>query len=253
MSERLLSVDAEPQPGITYRCLRLAGNAFCIPSDVEADDISAELDRLYAAAEANQAPGPDWKAKLRPELIDALKRLGDDLAPGATAAWSAEVGADVVADWRVLVSAMEDLLGWVALPDPPTPDPDAPPVYVPPEGHVAPVRGENVPDGWEGHYVCESGYWWDARTCRAEPNVLFEVRRVPAPEPATEWVPLTKLVGRTIKGETEPVHRTDSPNPSTEFPGWRWRPISAVLWQRFPDGTLNIDTAQVLVLAEGER
>ena len=76
---------------------------------------------------------------------------------------------------------------------------------------------------------------------------------MPAPEPATEWVPLTKLVGRTIKGETEPVHRTDSPNPSTEFPGWRWRPITTALWQRFPDGTLNIDTAQVLVLAEGER
>lgn len=66
MTERLLWVEAEPQPGSTYRRMWL-GKASEVIIDLDPDAISAELDRLYAAAEANQAPGPDWKAKLRGE------------------------------------------------------------------------------------------------------------------------------------------------------------------------------------------
>jgi len=242
MTERLLSVDAKPLPGNTYRRLRLPGHAMALP-DSASDRVAAELDRLYAAAEANQAPGPDWKAKLRPELTGAVRRLGDDLAPSATATWSAEVGDDVVADVRVLVSAMEDLLGWVALPDPLTPDPDAPPVYVPPEGHYAPVLGRYVPDGWEGQLVNTDFPWMCADECRGYPTCWFEVRRVPAPEPATEWVPLTKLVGRTLESATRPVWqiKTLRPGEWTVCYGENEHPL-----------TVRED-GMVEVLAEGER
>lgn len=77
--------------------------------------------------------------------------------------------------------------------------------------------------------------------------------RVRVTEQAPEKVPLTQLVGRTIAGETETVHRTDSPNPDTQTtPRWRWRPASTAIWQEFPEGTLNLETGQVAVRPKGE-
>ena len=236
MTERPLTVDSERPGGFSYGRLRVDGKSIPIHNRAARDSIAAELDRLYAAAEANQAPGPDWKAKLREE-VEA--HLGQDAPAGG--------GYD---------RGVWDMGRWVlelidALPDPLTPDPDAPPVYVPPEGHVAPVLGADVRDGWEGRFLNGGRRWFDAEHCRSGlPNTLFEVRRVPAPEPATEWVPLTKLVGRTIKGCDVAVNKADV----TEY-GQGWWALHGLIQDRrpFPDGTLNIDTGMVLVLAEGER
>ena len=184
------------------------------------------------AAEANQAPGPDWKAKLR-------KKVEGRMIP--------QPSDNYATSWNV---ALGDLLDFIdALPDPPTPDPDAPPVYVPPEGHVASVLGKDVPDGWVGRRG-PNHTWWHTSRLRRHPDALFEVRRVPAPEPATEWVPLTKLVGRTIKGEELPVQEIVPPSHGLKSL-WRWKDragssVSSVL-------PVNPDDGLVEVLAEGER
>ena len=77
----------------------------------------------------------------------------------------------------------------------------------------------------------------------------FDVRVVRS-TPDPEWVPLTKLVGRTIHGETEPVGwfvPTAVPSP----PHWEWRPDDAIhRYRPFPDGTLNLDDATVAVRPE---
>lgn len=244
MTEQLLSVERGCDP----MSLRLGGQPVGFIFDEPADAVAAELDRLYAAAEANQAPGPDPDGEAPDDLLYRAWGLianacggdwdeADRLSPG----WKA-----AAIGWRDAWHAT--LPGSADAGPAPTPDPDAPPVYVPPEGHVAPVEGRNVPDGWEGRYLNGGDRAFDAEHCRSVPDALFEVRRVPAPEPATEWVPLTKLVGRTIKGQTEPVmgHGHDH-DPS------RWWPEANGVYLSFPDGTLNLDTAQVLVLAEGER
>ena len=103
-------------------------------------------------------------------------------------------------------------------------------------------------DGSWGHYAPEKWVrgWRNPEVRRYDVRV---VRVAPAPE----WVPLTQLVGRTIDGELETVHRTDSPNPGTQTtPRWRWRPASTAIWQEFPDGTLNLETGQVAVRPKGE-
>lgn len=74
----------------------------------------------------------------------------------------------------------------------------------------------------------------------------FDVRVVRS-TPDPEWVPLTKLVGRTIHGETEPV---TSPPAWTAINGkaeWRWLSIPHGKWLPFPEGTLNLETGQVAV------
>lgn len=217
MGERLLSVDEEPhRPGSRYRALRVNGVWACHMLHDRAGLARAELDRLYAAAEANQAPGPDWKAKLREE-VEAERRPGS-----VEFAW-----------FLALIDA---------LPDPPTPDPDAPPVYVPPEGHYI-VLGENVRDGWEGRPYT-GGPWWSAEQCRDLSTTLFEVRRVPAPEPATEWVPLHRCAKRGLPGKKGTVGT---------FSGDAVGRFAAVLstGQVVP---LHVrDDGCVEVLAEGER
>ena len=231
MSERLLSVDAEPREGYNWLHLWIGGERATSHGVYrsQADAIAAELDRLYAAAEANQAPGPDWKAKLREEVADLL-------------------GGDNHIEFDVAVGSVLNLIH--AMPDPPTPDPDAPPAYVPPEGHVTPVLGRDVPDGWEGRLIVGGDHWLLADNCRESfPDALFEVRRVPAPEPATEWVPLTKLVGRTLDGCDKPCD--GHPTYDDVFDNWMWR--NGPSWMIIPRNKLNLDTAQVLVLAEGER
>ena len=222
MSERLLRIEGGR---LKIGTLRLGVGL----APHESALIAPELDRLYAAAEANQAPGPDWKAKLREQVMAGVR---DVLQSDS---WNAAL------EWAL---ALID-----ALPDPPTSDPDAPPVYVPPEGHVAPVEGRNVPDGWVGRYVNGGGgFEWSATTCRSRPTALFEVRRVPTPEPATEWVPLHEALA------TKRVANSPGVGPFV---------VASVV--RAPDGpvlAMSADGARyvhvredgmVEVLAEGER
>lgn len=232
MTERLLSVDAEPTGPNGMRHMRLAGWSDYASTPLyrqKADAISAELDRLYAAAEANQAPGPDWKAKLR-ERVEASRdeANGDGYRAG-------------LAEALALIDA---------LPDPPTPDPDAPPVYVPPEGHYAPVLGRVVPDGWEGRYINGSGgFDWSAKSCRSTGrDALFEVRRVPAPEPATEWVPLYEALA------AERV--ADSPGVGPFVVARVVRAPDGPVLAMSADGSRYVhvrEDGMVEVLAEGER
>ena len=71
----------------------------------------------------------------------------------------------------------------------------------------------------------------------------FDVRVVRS-TPDPEWVPLTKLVGRTIHGCDKPV----KPGPWGANEGWLW--FDGTLWHPFPDGTLNLDDATVAVRPE---
>lgn len=84
------------------------------------------------------------------------------------------------------------------------------------------------------------------------PGAVCEVRRydvrVVLPEPVTVWVPLTKLVGRTIKGCRWPV--AVPPIYDTDGDRWVWSSTGSI--ERFPDGTLNLETGMVEVLAEGD-
>lgn len=183
--------------------------------------------------EANQAPGPAWKAKLREQvvnaalpydaknsvlaLIDALPdpptpdpdgEAPDDLLYRAWGLIANACGgdwdeADRLSDgWKAAAVGWRD--AWHATlpgsadpgPTAPTPDPDAPPVYVPSEGHYI-VRGEDVRDGWKGRYLNGGGgFFWSANHCRANPTTVFEVRRAPATKPATEWVPWWDVEGK---------------------------------------------------------
>ena len=70
--------------------------------------------------------------------------------------------------------------------------------------------------------------------------------RVPA-KPAPEWVPLTKLVGRTVWGETYAVKGVVNNSAGVRF----WGPGFCTL--PFPDGTLDLDTGRVKVEPEGEQ
>ena len=76
----------------------------------------------------------------------------------------------------------------------------------------------------------------------------FDVRVVRS-TPDPEWVPLTKLVGRTIDGCDKPCD--GHPTYDDVFDNWMWR--NGPSWMIIPRNKLNLDTAQVLVLAEGER
>ena len=80
----------------------------------------------------------------------------------------------------------------------------------------------------------------------------FDVRVVRS-TPDPEWVPLTKLVGRTIHGETEPVDRIEWATKAGTAEcraRWRWHERGCLYWQDFPDGTLNLDDATVAVRPE---
>lgn len=71
--------------------------------------------------------------------------------------------------------------------------------------------------------------------------------------PVTVWVPLTKLDGRTLPGEIEPVDRIEWVTSAAAHDcraRWRWHPKSNLSWLDFPDGTLNLETGMVEVLAE---
>jgi len=72
----------------------------------------------------------------------------------------------------------------------------------------------------------------------------FDVRVVRS-TPDPEWVPLTKLVGRTIHGCCGVVDRDPS---ALGGIGWRW--YDGECWHAFPDGTLNLDDATVAVRPE---
>ena len=109
--------------------------------------------------------------------------------------------------------------------------------------------------------VCEwldpfTGKWFPCPLIRAQswhPEVRrFDVRVVRS-TPDPEWVPLTKLVGRTIHGETEPVDRIEWATKAGTAEcraRWRWHERGCLYWQDFPDGTLNLDDATVAVRPE---
>lgn len=80
----------------------------------------------------------------------------------------------------------------------------------------------------------------------------YDVRVVLPSEPVTVWVPLTKLVGRTLPGETEPVICPPVWTIADDKAEWRWLRYASPRWLPFPVGTLNLETGLVEVLAEGD-
>jgi len=125
-------------------------------------------------------------------------------------------------------------------------------VYTSPVG-MSPVIGapghayglaKDAPDGW-GRRGWEHTDSWNVGVW--EDDAIIEARPpAPAPEPRTEKVPLTKLAGRTLVGETERVGRLDPPYGAAT---WRWRPEWSTLWRLL---TVDIETGMVEVLAEEE-
>jgi len=124
---------------------------------------------------------------------------------------------------------------------------------------------QNAPKGWtrdevlaelakHPDNVCEhldyyTGKWTPsvAVTGWGNPDVPRTNVRVVRSTPDPEWVPLTKLVGRTIHGCDWPVG--DWHPPSAHGLAWRWY-VGGGEWRAFPDGTLNLDTGMVAVRPE---
>lgn len=78
-------------------------------------------------------------------------------------------------------------------------------------------QGKDVPDGWPWRCLVNNGLdWFDDTT---PPPFQVVQCRPPAPKREPEWVPLTKLVGRTVWGETEAVARWQGDHEATF-----WRP-----------------------------
>ncbi len=73
----------------------------------------------------------------------------------------------------------------------------------------------------------------------------YDVRVVLPEPPVTVWVPLTKLVGRTLPGETEPVCRYEGYSE-----GVLWFPTESAA--RAKDITVFDESGRVEVLAEGD-
>jgi len=102
------------------------------------------------------------------------------------------------------------------------------------------------PDNVCEHLDYYTGKWTPsvAVTGWGNPDVPRTNVRVVRSTPDSEWVPLTKLVGRTIHGCDRPVNLTP-----TYWDGvWRWYDGSH--WHPFPDGMLNLDDATVAVRPE---
>ena len=131
-------------------------------------------------------------------------------------------------------------------------------------GHLDAMPPVTAPKGWtrdevlaelakHPDNVCEAqsvmtGEWYDIPRGALEhwhPEVpRFDVRVVRS-TPDPEWVPLTKLVGRTIHGCCGVVDLAPS---ALGGIGWRW--YDGERWHPFPDGTLNLDDATVAVRPE---
>lgn len=111
------------------------------------------------------------------------------------------------------------------------------------------------PDNVCEHLDYYTGKWTPsvAVTGWGNPDVPRTNVRVVRSTPDPEWVPLTKLVGRTIHGETEPVDRIEWATKAGTAEcraRWRWHERGCLYWQDFPDGTLNLDDATVAVRPE---
>jgi len=127
-------------------------------------------------------------------------------------------------------------------------------VYSTPVG-MSPVIGapghayglaKDAPEGWEAAMYAEG--WVVGEGC--QPNSIIEARPpAPAPEPRTEKVPLTKLAGRTLVGETEPVEWIRWARGE-----WRWGPVRvfAPANNNTLILTVDVDSGMVEVLAEEE-
>lgn len=133
-------------------------------------------------------------------------------------------------------------------------------------GHLDAMPPVTAPKGWtrdevlaelakHPDNVCErldafNGQWLPMSKVSVERWRNPEVRRlnvrVVRSTPDPEWVPLTKLVGRTIHGCDERVGAVGAAVALAG--GWRWRSIGG--WHDFPDGTLNPDDATVAVRPE---
>jgi hypothetical protein len=107
--------------------------------------------------------------------------------------------------------------------------------------------GKDVPKGWEWRYAQGGGWFrWTGRTQRPSSDTFVQCRPPqPVVRPVVE-VPLTRLVGRVIEGETEPVFC-----PPAWAGKWKWRGADSRS-HVFPDGTLDLDTGLVRVYKDGE-
>jgi len=90
-----------------------------------------------------------------------------------------------------------------------------------------------------------NGRWYGTRLRNwSNPDVPRWNVRVRAVEVETEDVPLTQLVGRTIKGEDVGLVAPPTYLDSTRT--WMW--WNGVKWRPFPDGTLDLATGLVTVV-----
>jgi hypothetical protein len=105
-------------------------------------------------------------------------------------------------------------------------------------------QGKDVPDGWPWRGFTDDT-WEESRSAD---NTYIVQCRPPAPKREPEWVPLTKLVGRTVWGETYAV-KDWAIYPSSG----RWTAEGYRGSRPFPDGTLDLDTGRVKVEPEGEQ
>ena len=102
-------------------------------------------------------------------------------------------------------------------------------------------QGKDVPDGWEWRSWADAK--WQLGDVRPMPTTIVQCRP-PAPKREPEWVPLTKLVGRTVWEFDVPVHAYEG---TVEAMRW-WPPETPYhMYRPFPDGTLDLDTGRVKV------
>ena len=113
-------------------------------------------------------------------------------------------------------------------------------------------QGKDVPDGWEWRGFTNDGWsvagvftndGWSVAGVSDAFTMLVQCRP-PAPKREPEWVPLTKLVGRTVWEFDVPVHAYEG---TVEAMRW-WPPETPYhMYRPFPDGTLDLDTGRVKV------
>ena len=105
-------------------------------------------------------------------------------------------------------------------------------------------EGRHVPEGWEWRLNTRDG--WCVATSSTRSKWIVQCRPPVRARDVVE-VPLTRLVGRTIEGETGSVEGYRS---STEHGTEFWTRTTGL--RPFPAGSLDLDTGRVRVYAEGD-